>query len=300
MKKKVLSSSAILLAAILWGFAFVAQAEGAKTLETFPYNGIRFFVPAVVLLIAFLIVTRKGVDKEKRKTSLKGGLIAGAFLFSAATLQQFGIQFSPDGNSMKAGFITGLYAITVPIVAFLIFKKRTSWNVWVSSGVAVVGLYLLCVSGAMSVSASDILLLVSVLLWTGHILTIDHFIGKSYLLLFSAVQYGLTGVVSLIFALIFNPDVLFNVELLSAGLGPLAYGAICSVLIGFTLQTVGQKHADPTVAAILASTESLFGAIGNFIVFDVKFTPYQYVGCGLIFFGIIFSQLNLDFRKQKA
>ena len=300
MKKKLFSSGAILLAAILWGFAFVAQAEGAKTLETFPYNGIRFLIPSLVLLIAFFIATRKGIDIEKAKTSFKGGLIAGAFLFSAATLQQFGIQLSPDGTSTKAGFITGLYAITVPIVSFLIFKKKTAWNVWVSSGVAVVGLYLLCVSGAMSINASDLILLVSVFLWTGHILTIDHFIGKSYLLLFSAIQYGVTAIVSLIFAVIFNPDVLFNVELLSAGFWPLAYGAVCSVLIGFTLQTVGQKHADPTVAAILASTESLFGAIGNFIFYDVSFTVYQYIGCGLIFFGMVFSQLNLDFRKQKA
>lgn len=300
MKKKLFSSGAILLAAIIWGFAFVAQAEGAKSLKTFPYNGVRFVVPAILMLAAFFILTRKKIDKEKFRHSVKSGLIAGVFLFTAATLQQYGIQISADGTSMKAGFITGLYAIAVPIVSFLIFKKRTSWNVWVSSAVAIVGLYLLCVSGEFKIDASDAVLLVSVLLWTGHIITVGRTAEKSYLLLFSATQYGLTGVVSLIFALIFDRDVLFSASAFSAGLWSLLYATFVSVLIGFTLQTMGQRHADPTVAAILASTESLFSAIGNLIVFHIHFSVAQYIGCGLIFFGMIFSQLNLDFKRQKA
>ena len=300
MKKKLFSSGAILLAAILWGFAFVAQSEGAKSLKTLTMNGVRFIVPAILMLVTFFILTAKKVDKEKLKYSVKSGLIAGMFLFSAATLQQYGIQLSPDGTSMKAGFITGLYAITVPIAGFLLFKKRTSWNVWVSSGVAVVGLYMLCVSGTMSIDASDMILLVSVLLWTGHIITISRTAEKSYLLMFSATQYGLTGILSLSLALIFERDVLFSAEAFAAGMWPLLYATFVSVMIAFTLQTVGQKHADPTVAAILASTESMFSAICNLIFYDIKFSVVQYIGCGLIFFGMVFSQLNLDFRKQKA
>ena len=300
MKKKLFSSGAILLAAILWGFAFVAQAEGAKSLKTFPYNGVRFAIPAILMLAAFFILTAKKIDKEKFRYSIKSGLVAGVFLFTAATLQQYGIQISSDGTSMKAGFITGLYAITVPIVSYLVFRKRTSWNVWVSSGVAIVGRYMLCVSGEFKIDASDAILLVSVLLWTGHIITVGRTAGKSYLLLFSATQYGLTGVVSLILALIFNRDVLFSASAFSAGLWSLLYATFVSVLIAFTLQTVGQKYADPTVAAILSSTESLFSAVGNLIFFNIHFSAAQYIGCGLIFFGMIFSQLNLDFKRQKA
>lgn len=289
----------LLLTAIIWGFAFVAQVQGMESVGTFTYNAVRFLIGAMVMVPAFFIFSRKGATAEKIKKSVVYGLFVGLILFAAVTLQQYAIEFSNDGNSMKAGFITGLYTIVVPIAGLILFKKKTGVETWVAAIIAVAGLYLLCGAGQVSLHYTDILLLISVFLWTAHILFIDKFGSILDVFVFSGMQYAVCGFFSFIGALFFDRASL-SLEAVSNGLIPILYGGLLSVGVAYTLQFVGQKNADPTVAAIILSTESMFSAIGNLLILKVDMSPLQYVGCGLIFAGIILSQIKFKRPTQKT
>lgn len=298
MKKTIISSSILLLTAIIWGFAFVAQVQGMESVGTFTYNAIRFFIGTLVMVPAFFIFSRKKTNAKKFKRSMLFGLCAGMILFAAATLQQYAIEFNSDGNSMKAGFITGLYTIAVPICSLFVFKKRTSIETWISAAIAVIGLYLLCGVGQGSLHYTDILLFVSVLFWTAHILFIDKLGDSVDVFVFSGSQYAICGFLSFVGALMFDRASL-NFGAISSGILPILYGGVLSVGVAYTLQFIGQKNADPTVAAIILSTESMFSAIGNLLILHVNMQPVQYVGCSLIFAGIILSQVKLKRTHKK-
>ncbi len=298
MKKKIISSGILLITAVIWGFAFVAQVVGMENVGTFTFNGLRFIIGAAVLLPLCLISWRKMKDKNIFKASILFGAVAGLIMFCAATLQQYGIELEPDGNSMKAGFITGLYTVMVPIVEFLIFKKKTGAFTWIGAFLATVGLYLLCVGQSEGFSVSDILLFISVPLWTAHILLVDKVGAKINPYIFSATQYLICGVISMIGAVIFDKGSL-NLASVGAAMLPILYGGIMSVGVAYTLQIIGQKNADPTVAAIILSCESMFSAIGNLLLLSVDMSARQYIGCALMFVGIIVSQLYFGNKKEK-
>ena len=297
MKKRLLGSSLLLLTAIIWGFAFVAQVEGMAHIGTFTYTAIRFLLGAAVLIPLIFIFSRKQSDKEKIKRSFLYGIIGGLLLFIPVVLQQFAIEFSPDGNSMKAGFITGLYTVLVPISYLVFMKKKTQIQVWIGAIFAAVGLYFLCGTGSGSLHFTDILLFLSVPMWTAQILFISEIGNKTDIFAYSVSQYAVCGAISLICALVFDRASLFNAAAIGSAIIPIIYGGVCSVSIAYTLQTVGQKYADPTSASIIMSTESMFSCIGNLLFLEVNMSNLQYVGCGLIFTGIILSQLV--FRKKK-
>ena len=244
------------------------------------------------------IFSRKQSDGKKIKKSLLYGLFGGILLFVAVCLQQFAIEFSPDGNSMKAGFISGLYTILIPICQWVIFKKKTSLQVWIGAAAAVFGLYLLCGTGEGTLHFTDILLFLSIPAWTAQILYISNIGEKVDLFSYSVSQYAVCGLVSLVFAAIFDSASLTTTAI-GGALIPIIYGGVLSVGVAYTLQIVGQKHADPTSAAIILSTESVFGCIGNLIFLSVNMSIPQYIGCALIFVGIVFSQLIFNNKKQK-
>ena len=294
MKTKPKSIVLLFLTAIIWGFAFVAQKVGAQYVGAFTFNGIRFALGSLSLFPVIMLFEKEKQTKESFIKTLKAGVICGTVLFIASTLQQMGVEITNSAG--KSGFITGLYTVFVPIAAFLFMKKKTNILTWIGAVFAVGGLYLLCMTGEESVGIGDLVLLLGTVFWTIHILAIDKYmIDGISPLRFSQMQFAVCAVLSLICAVIFE-DISF-VAIRSALL-PILYGGFMSVGIAYTCQVLGQKEADPTFAAIVLSTESVFGAIGGVILAGESMTPSAYIGCGLIFIGIVLSQLKL--KKKTA
>lgn len=292
MKTKAKSTILLFMTAIIWGFAFVAQRVGAEFVGAFTFNGVRFLLGSASLIPVILLFEREKFDKKKLRKTLLVGLCAGLILFIASTLQQLGIEWT--GSAGKAGFLTGLYIVLVPMIRFL-FGKKTSILTFIGAIFALAGLFLLCMSGdKLSFTKGDIVLIIGAVFWALHILVIDKFVNDISPLKFSMTQFFVCGAVSIICAL-FTEDISFS-AIQSAGI-PILYGGLMSVGVAYTCQTLGQKNADPTFASIVFSTESVFSAIGGAIILHEIMSGRGYLGCVLIFIGIVLSQLT---PKKKA
>lgn len=291
--KKLKSTFLLFLTAIIWGFAFVAQRVGAEYVGTFTFNGIRFLLGTLSLIPVILIFEKEKFNKGKFKKTLTSGLLAGVVLFIASTLQQFGVEIT--GSAGKAGFLTGLYIVLVPLIRFVMGKK-TSILTFFGAIFAVVGLFFLCMTGdEISFGTGDIVLIIGAFFWAGHILVVDKFVNDISPLKFSMTQFFVCGFLSVVFAL-FTEDIEFS-AIKSAGI-PILYGGLMSVGVAYTCQILGQKDADPTFASIVFSTESVFSAIGGAIILNEIMSGRGYLGCVLIFIGIVLSQLNIDTKKR--
>ena len=282
----------LVLTAMIWGFAFVAQRMGAEHVGSFVFNGIRFALGALSLIPVVLIFERDKPDREKKISTVKYGVIVGSILFAASAFQQVGIEIT--GSAGKAGFITGLYTVLVPIVAFVIYRQRNRFNIWLGAVVAVVGLFLLSVSDSFTVGTGDLILLCGALFYTMHIITIDHFVERVSPLKFSAVQFATCAVLNLVMAIFFDT---YDIEGIRAAIVPILYGGLGSVGVAYTLQVVAQKNVAPTPAAIIMSTEAMFSAIGGALILKETMTLRGYMGCALIFCGIILAQLNFNKKE---
>lgn len=292
--KKVKSTILLFLTAIIWGFAFVAQRVGAEYVGAFTFNGIRFLLGTISLIPVILIFEKEKFNKEKFKRTLVTGLLAGIVLFIASTLQQFGVEIT--GSAGKAGFLTGLYIVLVPLIRFVMGKK-TSVLTFFGAIFAVVGLFFLCMTGdEISFGIGDIVLIIGAFFWAGHILVVDKFVNAVSPLKFSMTQFFVCGFLSMIFAL-FTEKIEFT-AIQSAGI-PILYGGLMSVGVAYTCQILGQKDSDPTFASIVFSTESVFSAIGGAIILHEIMSGRGYLGCVLIFIGIVLSQLDIPTIKQK-
>ncbi len=293
MKNKIKSTALLFLTAIIWGFAFVAQRVGADYVGAFTFNGVRFLLGACSLIPVILIFEREELNKKKFIKTLWTGILAGIILFVASSLQQFGIVFT--GSAGKAGFLTGLYIVLVPLIRFVMGKK-TSILTFFGAVFAVVGLFFLCMTGdKISFGIGDIVLIIGAFFWAGHILVVDKFVNAISALKFSMVQFFTCGILSMIFALI-NETIEFS-AIKEAGI-PILYGGLMSVGVAYTCQILGQKNADPTFASIVFSTESVFSAIGGALILHEMMSGRGYFGCVLIFIGIIFSQITVkDIKK---
>lgn len=292
--EKIKSTILLFLTAIIWGFAFVAQRVGAEYVGAFTFNGIRFLLGTLSLIPVILIFEKEKYDKDKFKKTLVSGLLAGVVLFIASTLQQFGVEIT--GSAGKAGFLTGLYIVLVPLIRFIMGKK-TSVLTFFGAIFAVVGLFFLCMTGnEISFGIGDAVLIIGAFFWAGHILVVDKFVNSVSPLKFSMTQFFVCGFLSIIFAL-FTEDIELS-AIQSAGI-PILYGGLMSVGVAYTCQILGQKDADPTFASIVFSTESVFSAIGGAIILHEIMSGSGYFGCVLIFIGIILSQLDITTIKQK-
>lgn len=310
MKKTFLGNSLLLLAAVIWGFAFVAQVVGVESgLGPVSFNAIRFGLGALVLLPVVLIFDRKKKEENKRLLCI-GSLVSGVMLFFAANLQQIAI--SVNANPGFAGFITALYTVWTPVACFVIFKKKTAVSVWIAVAVSIVGFYLLCMTdgGKITFGLDVILLLISTFFWTAQILSVDRFVDKVSPLKLSVGQYLVCTVLSFIYAFIFEGDALTLSTVLDAKWSIL-YCGILSVGVAYTLQVVGQRMTNPVFATIIMSTESVFSAVGgvlwNLIVplslrVDQNISAVGYVGCAVIFAGVVISQIDFSalVRKKKG
>lgn len=306
MKKNNLIGSALLcLAALLWGLAFVVQDTIADKIPPFIFNSIRSFVGAA-FLFAFMgvmsiknkdyIPVPKSIDKKKL---LIGSTLCGLMLAISTNLQQFGITLYPDNvpNSARSGFLTALYVIIVPILSVFV-RKKVSLIVWISAMVALIGFYMLCLfNGISGFYFADILLLCCAVTFSLHIIVIDRYCGTVGGVRLSAFQFIVAGIMSGILALIFELDSISIKNILDCTWAILYMGIVSSG-IAYTLQIVGQKYAEPAIASITMSLESVFAALGGWVIKGAALEPNEIIGCLLVFGAIILAQTPEFFKKR--
>lgn len=287
MKKTPLKSTFMLFAtACIWGFAFVAQIVASGSVGAFTFNGVRFLLGAFSLVPVILIFERRDFSVAKFKRTLFYGAIAGSILFAASGLQQLGIVLT--GKAGKVAFITSLYSVFVPVFLMFMGRKPTA-STWLGALCAFVGLYLISFADVDGFTFGDLVVFIGAVLWAFHVISIDCFVDKVSPIQFSAVQFLTCGIESLIVAIIFEDIALAQ---LYSALIPILYGGIMSAGVAYTLQVLGQRDADPSYAAIIFATEPIFAAIGEGIILHNFLTPTAYVGCTVIFAGVLISQLG--------
>lgn len=296
MSKRMQSNILLLLAAFVWGTAFVAQKSGGS-LGTFTYNGIRTLMGFLFLLIIIAIKDHTPSAKSKRKEmtidEIKkgkriltiGGICCGVALFVASNLQQFGIMHTTVG---KAGFITSLYTIIVPIIS-IILKKRVRPVIWLCVIIAIFGFYLLSMgSGEFKLQFGDAIILICALVFAVHIMIIDHFVPHCDGVKLSCIQFLVSGLLGIVFMFIFEKPAIH--EILNMWF-PILYAGILSSGVGYTLQIVGQRHAEPTQATLLMSLEAVFSALAGALLLAERMAVKEYLGCAIIFAAVIIAQL---------
>ena len=293
MKKKQLGNSLLLLlTATIWGSAFVAQSVGMEHVGPFTFTFSRSIIGGIVLLPCILLL---GKWKKGFATKVEwiGGICCGTALCVASNFQQVGIQFTTVG---KAGFITALYVVLVPIFG-LFLKKRVPILIWGCVGLSVVGLYLLCMpAGAFTLALGDLLVLICAVLFTVHILVIDHFSPKGDGVVISCIQFFTCGVLSGIPMLFFeNPSV---GSMLDAKWSIL-YAGVLSSGVAYTLQVVAQKNVNPTVASLIMCLESVVAVLAGWIVLGQDMSSREILGCVLMFVAIVLAQLPVPDKTKE-
>lgn len=290
-----------ILAAFIWGTAFVAQDLCADSIGAFAFNATRYFIAVLSLLVVILISDKLKKNKptltaQEKKAANKqlwlGGLCCGAALAIASNFQQAGLVAGTDAG--KAGFITALYVVLVPVFG-LFFKRKVSLPTWIAVVLSVVALYLLCIKGDFSLAPGDLLVLVCAVCFAVHILVIDHFTAYCDGVKLSCLQFLFAGIISTICMFIFE-DVDFA-AILSCAL-PLLYVGIFSCGVGYTLQILAQKDSNPTVVTILLSLESVFAVIAGAIILKQQMTVREYIGCAIMFSAVILAQVQFPTRQK--
>lgn len=291
MKKQAISAAELLLTAFIWGVAFVAQSVGMDYIGPFTFNCVRSIIGGLVLIPLVVILRKKNradktaeEAKEYKKNTVIGGICCGICLCVASNFQQFGIMHT---TVSKAGFITALYIIIVPILG-IFMKKRVAPIVWVSSVIAVIGFYLLSISGRVSINKGDILVLICAVLFSVHILVIDYFSPKGEGVTISCIQFFTSGILCGIMMFLFeNPQIK---DILAAYL-PILYAGVMSCGVAYTLQIVGQKNMDPTVASLILSLESVFSALAGWLILGQGLSGKELIGCSLVFVAVLLAQM---------
>lgn len=285
----------LFLAALIWGFAFAFQSRGMEHMGPMTFNGIRFLIGAIVLIPVIFLFKKNGekrsASKEDIKITVLGGIICGLCLFGASSLQQFGIQYTSVG---KAGFLTTLYIILVPIIG-IFFKRKVSAIVWIGALLSVAGMYLLCVSETMSINKGDVLAFGCAIIFAFHILAVDHFAPKTNGVVLSCLQFLTSGICAMIVAFIFEQPTMTEIV---NGIIPLLYVGVMSSGVAYTLQILGQKNADPTIASLIMSLESAVSVLGGWLILHQKLTGKELLGCLLMFIAVIGVQI-FDAKKEK-
>lgn len=286
MKKEQKGSLLLLLTAMIWGMGFVAQKAGAE-LEPFTYNGIRMLMAGFVLL-PITCIMKKDEEKKRNAESIKGGILCGVVLCVATNLQQFGLYFQTDAS--KAGFITSLYILFVPVFS-LFFGKKVKPMIWCCVSLGMLGFYLLTMAGkadGFTLGKGDFYVLLCAFVFAWHIIVVDYYAAKSNGLLLSAVQFLVTGIISLILMIFFeNPNLIEILNLWK----PILYSGLISSGVGYTLQVLGQRDAEPTTATLVMSLESVFAVIFGVLILGEKISWIEGAGCIVIFTAVLLPQV---------
>ncbi|MDO5408879.1 MAG: DMT family transporter [Lachnospiraceae bacterium] len=309
-KTQVRNSILLLLTAVIWGVAFVAQSVGMDYVGAFTFNCVRSIIGGLVLIpcIIFLRNLKKKEQGEINpaaemgkntgrltvtRAEMTGGVFCGIALFAASNFQQFGISYTTVG---KAGFITALYVVIVPVLG-LFFKKKVSLIVWVSVVLSVIGLYLLCMKeSSFSLSFGDFLVLICAVLFSIHILVIDYFSPKGDGVIMSCIQFFVCGVLSGIMMFLFEEP---RVTDIFAAWMPILYAGILSCGVAYTLQIVGQKDMNPTVASLILCLESVVSALAGWLILNQALNSRELMGCMLMFAAIVLAQLPMPGKKAE-
>ena len=274
--------------AAIWGFAFVAQRAGMKYMGPFTFNGIRFALGSLSLLPLLWFRRRKAeVLNATAGQLLKGGLIAGIVLFFGASLQQAGMLWTSAG---KAGFITGFYIILVPLIGLFI-GQVTARNLWLGGFLALAGLFLLTVNSHFTIQKGDFLVLMSAVFWAIHVQLINRLVVTLPPLPLSAIQFATCSILSLTTAGITEP---IDPGRIYAAAIPLLYGGFMSVGIAYTLQVFAQRHVHPAYASLVLSFETVFAALGGWIILNEKLSFPNLLGCLLMLSGFVLVQLRKE------
>ena len=310
--RKLLGNVILMFTAAIWGMGFAWQRLGMEDIGPVTFTASREIISAVFIGIMAVIINiiRKRKERirsgpfysqnpapdsdrtnditasERRSSTVKGGLCCGVFLVSATLFQQVGIVYTSAG---KAGFITAMYMLFVPIVGFILFKMRHSWTVWLAVLLGMVGMYFLCVNEALYLTKGDALMLVCALLYSGHILCCDHFVEKAEPISMSAIQFFTASVISLILAFIFEAPSVLQIR---TAILPILYCGFVSGGMGYTLQIVGQKYADPTPASLIMSLEAVFAVLGGVLMLGERMSIREGAGCMIMFVAIILVQID--------
>ena len=305
MKKR--NEILLVLAALIWGIAFVAQSVGGDVVGPYTFNFTRSILGGLALIPAIKFLDKLNLgkapaDKASKKNLLTGGIACGVILCLASNLQQLGI--NSGTNAGKAGFLTACYIIMVPIFGMFL-KRKCGLNVWIGVVLTVIGLYLLCIKGDFSIQLSDCLVMLCAVVFSFHILVIDHFSPLVDGVRMSCIQFLVSGTLSAI------PMLIFEVKPFSGGFASwvsslqsgtawisILYAGLLSCAIAYTLQIVGQQNVDPTVASLLMSLESVFSVLAELIILRSAMPLRSLVGCGLIFIAVILSQINFQNIKK--
>ena len=293
MKKEQIKGSLLLfLAAIIWGIAFVAQSVGMDYVGPFTFNCVRTLIGGIVLIPCIVFLNRGKVKKKtnftEKKRLLLGGICCGIALATGSTLQQFGIMYTTVG---KAGFITAFYIIIVPILG-LFLGKKCGLSVWISVVIALAGLYFLCITDGFSIGKGDIYVFLGAIAFSIHILVIDYFTQFNDGVKMSCIQFFVCGI------LCFVPMMLFEhpeISVILLAWKPILYAGVMSCGVAYTLQIVGQKNMNPTVASLILSLESVTSVIAGFLILHQNLSHRELIGCGLMFIAIVLAQLPQKF-----
>lgn len=306
MNMKTLRANLLLvLTAALWGAAFVAQSTAMDAIGPYTFNGVRMLIGSLVLLPLIWVMNRidrkkpdyKPMTRADYKLLFTGGGLCGIALFFASTFQNYGIIYTTAG---KAGFITTIYVVLVPILALIFLRQKPHWLTWVYAGIAMVGFYLLALGGGFgNINKGDLLVLVCAVLFAVHILIIDRYSPHVNGVALSSIQFFVCAVLSLVAAVIFE-DISFA-DIIRAAV-PILYAGVCSCGIAYTLQIIAQKDTDPTVAALLMSLESVFSVLFGWLLLREQLTVSEYAGCAVVFLAVVLSQIppeKLRLKKRK-
>lgn len=278
------ANAVLLLTAIIWGVAFVAQSVGMDYVGPFTFSSVRNLIGGVVLLPCIALLDRLDSRSQTKAWPILGGVCCGVSLAVSEVLQQFGIARTSVG---KAGFLTAMYILIVPLLGLLV-GKRVSAKVWGAVALALCGMYLLCMTESSGIALGDLLVLAAAVGFSTHILIIDHFSPGVDCVRMSCIQFFTAGALCLI-PMLFIEQPTFD-ALLGAW-APILYAGVLSSAVAYTLQVIGQKYTEPTVASLILSLESVVAALAGWVLLGERLSVRELTGCVLAFAAIILAQL---------
>lgn len=310
MKKKTRAHLLLLLTAFIWGVAFVAQDVAMDSMQPFTFNSVRLLIAGLALMPCIRWLGRRERAKQQkqlggaespfsgnrnlqqeRQTLLLGGFCCGFFLFLGSSLQQLGIEQSTAG---KAGFLTALYIVIVPLVGIFI-GKRVRWTIWIAVALCAAGLFLLCVTQSLVIASGDIYLILCAFCFAGHIFSIDYFSSRTDCVRMSCVQFFVAAAFSLGCMALFEQP---TWQSIGNGIIPILYAGILSGAVGYTLQILAQRDTEPAVASLLMCLESVFAVLAGWLLLGDLLSFRELCGCVLMLAGIVLAQSPL--KKKTA
>lgn len=287
-RPKLFGNTLLLLASLIWGLAFVAQRVGMDHIGPYTFTAARSILAAIVVGLIYALVPKKSESenqKAKKHDTLMGGILCGVILAIASTLQQIGLVHTSAG---KAGFITAMYMLLVPVFNMILFRKKSPWLVWIAVIVGIVGMYLMCIKEGFNLEEGDAYVAACALFYCFHILCADRYTENGDPIGISAIQFATTAVITTIIAFIVETPSWDQV--VSAAI-PILYCGIMSSGVAFTFQILGQKYSEPATASILMSMESVFAMIAGMLILGERLSTKEAIGCVGMFAAVILVQL---------